>query len=695
MVKFVFFALALSAAGALSPATYAQETPFRPPAIPLVTCDPYFSIWSFADHPADDWPRHWTGAHHALCSVIRVDGKCFRLLGRSPQNIPTMYLQTLTVLPTRTIYEFEGAGVHATLTFLTPLLPNDLNLIGRPVTYISWQVKSNDGKDHAVSVYFDNSAELVVNRSDQKVSWSRFQHNDLDILRIGSQEQSILQKSGDDLRIDWGYLYLVSPKSQRATCIMTGHQQARNAFAQSGTLPTADNLRAPRPAHDEWPVLAYAFDLGSVGSQAIERFLVLAYDDEFSIQYFYRNLRPYWRAAGMTTEELLRTAVQEYGSLSLRCRQFDEELMADMRKVGGDQYAQLAALAYRQAIAAQKLTADIDGTPLLFPKENFSNGCIATVDVIYPAAPILLLFNIDLMKATVTPVFQYASMKRWRFPFAPHDLGTYPHANGQVYGGGEASEENQMPVEESGNMLILAYAIARVEGTAEYATRYWSSLEQWARYLKEKGLDPENQLCTDDFAGHLAHNVNLSLKAIIALGSYSKLCRMLGKEQEADEYWKTATQFARQWEEMASDGDHYRLAFDKAGTWSQKYNLVWDKILDLNLFPKDIARKEIQYYKSKQNQFGLPLDNRKDYTKLDWLVWSATLAESKRDFEDIISKAYAFANQTPDRVPLTDWYDTKSAKQVGFQARSVVGGVFIKMLSDREIWKKWTDRKSK
>jgi hypothetical protein len=244
-------------------------------------------------------------------------------------------------------------------------------------------------------------------------------------------------------------------------------------------------------------------------------------------------------------------------------------------------------------------------------------------------------------------------------------------------------------------MLILAYGIARVEGTAEYASRYWSSLEKWARYLKEKGLDPENQLCTDDFAGHLAHNVNLSLKAILALGSYSKLCGMLGKNKEADEYWKTAQQFARQWEQMANDGDHYRLAFDKPGTWSQKYNLVWDRLLDLNLFPRDIARKEIQFYKSKENQFGLPLDNRKDYTKLDWLVWTATLAESKEGFESMISKAYAFADQTPNRVPLTDWYDTKAAKQVGFQARSVVGGVFIKMLSDLDTWKKWSDRRRK
>jgi len=235
-------------------------------------------------------------------------------------------------------------------------------------------------------------------------------------------------------------------------------------------------------------------------------------------------------------------------------------------------------------------------------------------------------------------------------------------------------------------------ALARAEGNADFALKYWPLLAKWAQYLRDKGLDPENQLCTDDFAGHLAHNTNLSLKAILALGGYAMLCEMAGKKDEAADYRKTAQGMAAKWARMAEDGTHYRLAFDKPGTWSQKYNLVWDRLLGLNLFPPQIARKEISYYKTKQNGFGLPLDNRETYTKLDWTVWTATLAESGADFEAFIAPLYRFANETPNRVPLTDWYGTQDGKQRGFQARSVVGGIFIKMLADPTMWKRWSEK---
>ncbi len=265
---------------------------------------------------------------------------------------------------------------------------------------------------------------------------------------------------------------------------------------------------------------------------------------------------------------------------------------------------------------------------MLFAKENFSNGDIATVDVLYPSAPIFLFFNPRLLHAQLLPVLEYAAMtNHWKFPFAPHDLGQYPLANGQEYGGGEKTEEDQMPVEESGNLLILMDAYERTTADKSLAERFWPQLTQWADYLKANGLNPENQLSTDDFAGHLAHQANLSIKAIDGIAAYANMARTLGHKDVANEYQALAHKMAHQWVDLAKDGDHYKLAFDQPGSWSQKYNLVWDKVMGYELFPKSVRETEIAFYKTKLNQYGLPLDSRKDYTKLDWEVWTATLAD--------------------------------------------------------------------
>ncbi|MGQ8338827.1 glutaminase domain-containing protein, partial [Sunxiuqinia sp. A32] len=389
------------------------------------------------------------------------------------------------------------------------------------------------------------------------------------------------------------------------------------------------------------------------------------------------NLKAWWTKEGtVSIDDAMELAVAEHDQIMNSCADFDNQLWEETVAAGGKEYADLCVLAFRQSIAAHKLVKDPEGNILFLSKENFSNGSIGTVDVTYPSAPMYLKYNPDMLKGMLNPIFYYSESGKWTKPFAAHDVGTYPKANGQTYGG-------DMPVEECGNMVILTAAIAEAEGNADYAAKHWDVLTTWSNYLLENGLDPENQLCTDDFAGHFAHNVNLSVKAIMGIASYGKLAAMLGKDDVAAEYTGKAKEMAKEWMKMADDGDHYRLTFDQEGTWSQKYNLVWDKLMNLGIFPEEVAQTEIAYYLTKQNKYGLPLDNRRTYTKSDWVVWTATLAQDKETFQKFISPLHDFVTETPDRVPMTDWYETPSAKQVGFQARSVVGGYFIKLLEKK------------
>jgi hypothetical protein len=244
-------------------------------------------------------------------------------------------------------------------------------------------------------------------------------------------------------------------------------------------------------------------------------------------------------------------------------------------------------------------------------------------------------------------------------------------------------------VEESGNMLILCDAVAQMDGNTHFVEPWWPKLTQWAEYLEKYGLDPENQLCTDDFMGHLAHNANLSIKAILGLACYGDLCRLRGDTAGADKYHQIAKADAEHWVIAAAEGDHFRLAFNKPGTWSQKYNLVWDRLLGLNVFPPEVARKEVAHYKTVMQRYGVPLDSRTKLTKTDWTFWSATLAENQADFEGLISPIYDYLNQTTARSPFVDSYETDNVRSDGMHARPVIGGVFIKMLADRALWTKW------
>ncbi|MEE2772368.1 MAG: DUF4965 domain-containing protein [Bacteroidota bacterium] len=568
---------------------------------------------------------------------------------------------------TQTKYMLTAGGVDVNLTFTSPLLMDDLDLLARPVSYISVKTKPNDGQTHDVQVYFGASSLIASNERSQLMETESGSTSALNFLKAGTKEQPILEKKGDNLRIDWGYMYVAVAKDANAKQNITKGTDASKEFMSNSMSASVRDGKSL--------MLNTIFPAEKL-SEEKEHLIMLGYDDIYSINYFGNQLRPWWNLDGTNSiQNELEKAYAEYDEVIEKCEDFNEELHEDGVEAGGEEYAKILEIAYRQSIAAHKLTKSPDGEILFMSKENFSNGSINTVDITYPSAPMYLLYNPDLLKGMMNGIFYYSESGKWKKPFPAHDLGTYPIATGQTYG-------EDMPVEESGNMVVLAAAITKAEGNAEYAKKHWESLTVWANYLTEAGLDPANQLSTDDFSGHLARNANLAAKAIVGVGSYGYVAGQLGKDDVAEEYTQKAKEMAKAWMELADAGDHYALTYNDKNTWSQKYNLVWDKVLDLEIFPQEVFDTELKYYDTKQNQYGLPLDNRADYTKSDWILWTATMADDQATFEKFADPVYEFATETKNRVPMSDWHFTTSGDQRGFQARSVIGGYFIKLLRD-------------
>ncbi len=637
---------------------------FRPTAIPLITTDPYFSVWSFTNHPADDHTRHWTGKQQSIFGLLSVDGVPYRFLGKTEifdvyfVDGPALEMSDVTVTPTSSVFTFEHDACTLKVTFLSPLLVDRPEVFSRPVSYVFYEITPKE-EGHTFEVYFDVSSNLCGDNAGQSIShWEKEGH-----AILGATEQKVLNCCGDDVRIDWGYLHLVHPNAKVARLNYRRH------FFRKKSYPNTFFLTKPVP-YSYCPILFATSD-------KLRDMFVVAYDDVHSILHYDEPVDAYYKSVYGDFDTMLEVAVKEAESLRVECAAFDLFFTEKMKAVS-PAYANIGCLAYRQAVAAHKLVM-VNGQQFFLSKENFSNGCIATLDVTYPSIPLFLLLNPELVRGMLRPLFEFARRPEWVYPYAPHDCGTYPFCTGQVYSTkeGKLIEDYQMPVEECGNAILCVAAVCRASRDNTFAEENKDLLKKWADYLVTHGYDPENQLCTDDFAGHLAHNCNLSLKAIVALGAYAQLFN-------EPSYGKIAKDMADRWTKDAKkeNGIGWRLTFDKDDTWSMKYNIVWDRLLGLGLFDERISKEEIQVYTEKMNRYGVPLDSRADYTKLDWMAWTTVMTDDPTYTNLVYESIQRMICESVDRVPITDWYDTVDAREISFQARSVLGGFYINLIRD-------------
>ena len=367
---------------------------------------------------------------------------------------------------------------------------------------------------------------------------------------------------------------------------------------------------------------------------------------------------------------------------------FDGIAIPDVQEA--EAYYSIVALSARQVMGAYVLTMSPSSggcnsssnisEPLMFQKEISSDGNVNTVDVMYPAMPFFLYSNPKLLKYNLEPLYQNQEGGFYPNEYSMHDLGThFPNATGHVEG-----DDEYMPVEESGNMVLMTYAYYKFSGDAGFVQQHYAKLQQFAQYLVKFSLTPGKQLSTDDFAGQLVNQTNLAIKGIVGLQAMASIATIANDAVSSQNYSSTASSFYRQWEELAIDPSerHTLLSYQWRSSYGLLYNTFPDTLLDLNLIPQSLYDMQSEWYPTISQIFGIPLDNRHSHTKSDWEMWTAATCspETRRLFVNALGY---WINQTDTDTAFADLYETidtgsfpVSPDPVTFTARPVVGGHF-------------------
>jgi Domain of unknown function (DUF5127)/Domain of unknown function (DUF4965)/Domain of unknown function (DUF1793) len=629
------------------------------------------------------WQTFWNGDTTAMAGIVRIDGTSFVFAGDpSIGDTGAALEQTrLTLTATRSVFTLQSRGVQITLEYLSPIEPGDLQRQSIPMAWVLVTARSIDGSSHHVSLYLDISGEWLSGDPSQQFTWAPvsvpYSGGALRAWKMQLAEQQILTEIDD--RAQWGTIILATPQISGLSYQSGPSVTVRTQFVDQGVLLDTDDTSYTSIGGDGYPSFGFALDLGQVGSHPQTRQFSLGQVRTPLVSYLGTPLQPLWTEYFSDWQRMLAFFHADIAGARQRANTLDAKVSADARKAGGAKYEALCVLSLRQAYGATELAVGPDNTPWAFLKEISSDGDTSTVDVIFPASPVWIYLDPQYLSLLLRPIFGYPASGQWTARFAPHDLGPYPTASGYPHNGGE-----NMPVEESGNMIIMAagYMWAAPGTTAlVYLQANYRSLKRWADYLVATLPDPGLQNQTDDFAGKIAHSVNLALKGIVAVAAMGQIAEGCGEQADAIHYRKKARQFIAYWlkHAQAPGHSHLGLTYRRPGRreWGNTYNAYPDALLGTGLVPESVAAEQAAFYRTKTNRFGLPLQTPHRYGKSDWEMWLAAWLHRYPIGQELIEREYRYANATPSRVPFCDLYDTISGDQVyGFQARPVQGGIF-------------------
>ncbi|KAM0751572.1 glutaminase GtaA [Meredithblackwellia eburnea MCA 4105] len=684
-------------------------SPLLPPAIPLAVKSIYLNahLTTGGDYGSHgqlpgNWPHHWPvqypgsekGYILGWAGIIQVDGSSFVFLGDphidSNGSKPPVATQTsFHYTASTSVFSFKAAQVHFNATFFSPVTPHDLKRMSLPLSYLSIDVDPRDLKKHNVSVYTDISAEWASGDSNAQVQWEYGVESAMGIYEVQRKDQLRFAEVGE--QAEWGSAVYATDMGPGVTTASGENYKVRGEFFRKGKLHGAQDVNY-RAINDHQPVFAFAKKVTYNSPSAV--FAIGHIRDPY-VNYVTTqgqvSRRGYWSSHFSTPRDAIAFWLQDHENAVKEGVKFDRQIQQDARRVSGKNYSAIVELSTRQAFATIEITGESDDDVLIFLKEISSNGDMSTVDVIFPMYPILTYTNPTLLKYLLEPLMLYSVSGLYPNRWTVHDLGTYPNATG--YNGGN---DEPMPVEEAGNMLWMILAYYQLTKDVAWVSKYYDILTQWTTYLIEDGLVPAEQLSTDDFAGTLSNQTNLAVKAIIGIGAMSELAKATGHWVDSIHYRGTAKAYVEEWYQMALTArdishPHAKLAYQDEWSHGLLYNLFGDRVLNLELFDRQLYEWQSSWYWTQKQEYGVPLDSRHLWTKTDWEVFAAASASDTGTRDMFIDLLVAYLSAGRVNAAFPDLYETTTANFPGrdgldfpiqFISRPVVGGHFALLALD-------------
>lgn len=647
-------------------------------AYPLFVKDPYFSVWANEELTNEHYPVFWTGDTKIMQGYVTIDGKKMFFLGKGQGGFRQTHIETKGFV---TECLFESDILNLRLQYVSPLLLDELDVLSCPVCYLRYEAEWKQLVQKA-TIHFELEERVTYNvcrdiERKEKMMGTVTAFEGFECAVIGLRRQLPLSLAQDTQAPDWGYWYLSGE-----TCSVEERKERTYACA-------VNTLR----------------DRG---------FFMIAMDDIVSVNYFGRPLTGYYFRDGKTICDALQESYERADEIYEKCRSVYQSYENEWSRFGTE-YVHICNAALIQTIGAHKLVRDyITGKTLFLSHECGSCACTGTLDVSYPSSPLFLKYNPELVRGMLYPIFEFAHKKVWTYPFAPHDVGVYPLVYGQYYalrcGTHKYAKslwyekeiftlpkvytdlvnkdyydfEKQMPVEESANVLILVYAAYCQDGSKDLMEQEFPILKQWADYLTANGKYPEKQLSTDDFCGRKANNINLTIKASVALAAFANICEAL--DMDGKSYMDAAKELSATVESFGEQFKHLPATYDdNDDTYSLKYNLAFDLFFKFGLFSEKTYQKEAECYTKHMERYGVRLYSDINSTKSDWLVFVSCFKNDETYRTSIYRTIERYMRETQHRVPFPDWYDVEvSDKRESslFRNRTVQGGVFIPLLME-------------